>query len=142
MGRKKIDRTGEERLNSFGSKMVIVGYRNNMEYKLYEGDCLEMMDKLIEEGIKVDMILTDPPYGTTACKWDSVIPLDKMWERLNKLIKQTLLIPYKTKQVKFISLNTLKHFFGFSLAIKLPKLAITLDTNKYIKELIILIIKE
>ena len=33
-----------------------------MEYKLYEGDCLEMMDKLIEEGIKVDMILTDPPY--------------------------------------------------------------------------------
>ena len=57
------------------------------EYKLYEGDCLEMMDKLIEEGVKVDMILTDPPYGTTACKWDSVIPLDKMWERVNKLIK-------------------------------------------------------
>ena len=33
-----------------------------MEYKLYEGDCLEMMDKLIEESVKVDMILTDPPY--------------------------------------------------------------------------------
>ena len=33
-----------------------------MEYKLYKGDCLEMMDKLIEEGVKVDMILTDPPY--------------------------------------------------------------------------------
>ena len=33
-----------------------------MEYKLYEGDCLEMMDKLIEEGVKVDMVLTDPPY--------------------------------------------------------------------------------
>ena len=45
------------------------------------------MDKLIEEGIKVDMILTDPPYGTTNCKWDSVIPFDKMWERVNKLIK-------------------------------------------------------
>ena len=56
-------------------------------YKLYNGDCLEVMDKLIEEGIKVDCILTDPPYGTTACKWDSVIPFDKMWERLNKLIK-------------------------------------------------------
>ena len=48
-----------------------------MKYKLYEGDCLEMMDKLIEEGIKVDMILTDPPYGTTACKWDIVIPFNK-----------------------------------------------------------------
>lgn len=56
-------------------------------YKLYKGDCLEVMNKLIEEGIKVDMILTDPPYGTTACKWDTVIPFESMWERLNKLIK-------------------------------------------------------
>ena len=56
-------------------------------YKIYNGDCLEIMDDLIEEGIKVDCILTDPPYGTTACKWDTVIPFDKMWERLNKLIK-------------------------------------------------------
>ena len=57
------------------------------QYKIYNGDCLEVMDKLIKQGIKVDMILTDPPYGTTACKWDSVIPFDAMWERLNKLIK-------------------------------------------------------
>ena len=56
-------------------------------YKLYQGDCLEVMDKLIEQGVKVDAIITDPPYGTTACKWDSVVPFDKMWERLNKLIK-------------------------------------------------------
>ena len=56
-------------------------------YEIYKGDCLEVMDMLIEKGIKVDMILTDPPYGTTACKWDSVIPFDAMWERLNKLIK-------------------------------------------------------
>jgi len=45
------------------------------------------MDKLITEGVKVDAIITDPPYGTTACKWDSIIPFDLMWERLNKLIK-------------------------------------------------------
>ena len=56
-------------------------------YKLYNGDCLEIMDKLIKEGVKVDCILTDPPYGTTACKWDTVIPFDEMWERLNNLIK-------------------------------------------------------
>ena len=36
-------------------------------YEIYKGDCLEVMDKLIKQGIKVDMILTDPPYGTTAC---------------------------------------------------------------------------
>lgn len=54
---------------------------------LYQGDCLEVMDELINKNIKIDAIITDPPYGTTACKWDSIIPLDKMWEKLNKLIK-------------------------------------------------------
>ena len=57
------------------------------QYKLYKGDCLEVMDQLIEQGIEVDAVICDPPYGTTACKWDSVIPFDEMWERLNKLIK-------------------------------------------------------
>ena len=59
----------------------------NEKYALIQGDCLEMMDKLIEQGIKVDTIITDLPYGTTQCKWDTVIPFDKMWGRLNKLIK-------------------------------------------------------
>ena len=56
-------------------------------YKLYNGDCLEVMDTLIKEGIKVDMILADPPYGTTRNKWDSIIPLNKMWKMLDKLVK-------------------------------------------------------
>ncbi len=55
--------------------------------ELYNGDCLEVMDKLIEQGIKVDAIITDPPFEITACKWDSIIPLNEMWKRLNKLIK-------------------------------------------------------
>ena len=46
------------------------------------------MDKLIEDGIKVDMILTDPPYGTTACKWDSIIPFEEMWNRINLLTNE------------------------------------------------------
>ena len=54
---------------------------------LYNGDCLDIMDKLIEKGIIVDSIITDIPYGTTACKWDIIIPFDQMWERLNKIIK-------------------------------------------------------
>jgi site-specific DNA-methyltransferase (adenine-specific) len=62
---------------------------NNEEYKLYNGDCLAVMDKLIEQGVKVDAVICDPPYGTTACKWDIVIPFDEMWNRLNKLIKPT-----------------------------------------------------
>ncbi|MCK5018036.1 MAG: site-specific DNA-methyltransferase, partial [Candidatus Peribacteraceae bacterium] len=55
--------------------------------RLINGECLEEMDKLIDDGVVVDAIIADPPYGTTACKWDSVIPFDGMWERLNKIIK-------------------------------------------------------
>lgn len=53
--------------------------------KLMQGDCLERM-KEIPDG-SVDMVLTDPPYGTTACKWDSIIPLEPMWEQLKRVIK-------------------------------------------------------
>lgn len=49
------------------------------------GDCLERM-KEIKSG-SVDMVLTDPPYGTTACKWDSIIPLEPMWVQLKRIIK-------------------------------------------------------
>lgn len=53
--------------------------------KLYNGDCLEIMKEIPDKSI--DLILTDPPYGTTQCKWDSIIPFDKMWEQLNRIIK-------------------------------------------------------
>ena len=62
-------------------------YKNELT-TIYNGDCLDVMDYLIEQGIKVDAIITDPPYGTTACKWDNVIPFDKMWERLKLLRKE------------------------------------------------------
>lgn len=52
---------------------------------LMQGDCLELM-KTIPDG-SVDLVLTDPPYGTTACKWDSVIDFDLMWEQLKRIIK-------------------------------------------------------
>jgi DNA modification methylase len=52
---------------------------------LLHGDCLELMKGIPDKS--VDLILTDPPYGTTACKWDSVIPFEPMWEQLNRIIK-------------------------------------------------------
>ena len=57
------------------------------QINLYNGDCLEIMQQLIEKGIKVDAIITDPPYGTTSCKWDSIIPFDEMWNCLKKIRK-------------------------------------------------------
>ena len=52
---------------------------------LMHGDCLERM-KEIPDG-SADMILADVPYGTTACAWDSIIPLEPMWEQLKRVIK-------------------------------------------------------
>lgn len=56
-----------------------------MTYNLFNGDCLEVM-KTIPDG-SVDMILCDLPYGTTACKWDTVIPFEPLWRQYNRVIK-------------------------------------------------------
>jgi site-specific DNA-methyltransferase (adenine-specific) len=53
--------------------------------KIHHGDCLELM-KDIPDG-SIDMILCDLPYGTTACKWDSIIPFDSLWEAYERVIK-------------------------------------------------------
>lgn len=52
---------------------------------LLHGDCLELMAKI--ESNSVDMVLADLPYGTTACKWDSVIPFEPLWAELNRVAK-------------------------------------------------------
>ena len=58
----------------------------NGYFHLMQGDCLGRM-KEIADG-SVDMVLTDPPYGTTACAWDSIIPLDQMWLALKRIAKK------------------------------------------------------
>ena len=60
---------------------------NNKDVYLVKGDCLEAMDGLIQQRVKVDAVITDPPYGTTACSWDYVIPFNDMWRRLDILVK-------------------------------------------------------
>jgi site-specific DNA-methyltransferase (adenine-specific) len=53
--------------------------------RIYNEDCLEGMKRIPDKSI--DMILCDLPYGTTACKWDTVIPLEPLWEQYNRIIK-------------------------------------------------------
>ena len=73
--------------------------------KLYKGDCLEIMDKLIAKGVKVDAIICDLPYGTTACSWDEIIPFEPMWKefyrilRPNGFIALTASQPFTTKLI-------------------------------------------
>ena len=47
------------------------------QIQIKRGDCLELMKEIPDESI--DMILCDLPYGTTACKWDSIIPFEPLW---------------------------------------------------------------
>ena len=63
---------------------------------LRQGDCLELMKDIPDKSI--DMILTDPPYGTTACKWDSVIPFEPMWAELKRIIKPNGAIVFTAAQ--------------------------------------------
>jgi site-specific DNA-methyltransferase (adenine-specific) len=53
--------------------------------KIYNEDCLEGMKRIPDKSI--DMILCDLPYGTTACKWDTIIPFEPLWEQYNRVIK-------------------------------------------------------
>ena len=62
----------------------IIKYDN---IELMKGDCLDAM-KVLEDN-SIDAVICDPPYGTTSCKWDSIIDLDLMWKELNRIIKPT-----------------------------------------------------
>jgi DNA modification methylase len=53
--------------------------------QLFNDDCLKVLPTIPDKSI--DLILTDPPYGTTQCKWDSVIPFEPMWKELKRIIK-------------------------------------------------------
>lgn len=72
---------------------------------LYNDDCLKILDNLIKQSIKVDSIITDIPYGTTACSWDVVIPFNEMWSRIEKIRKDTCPVilfasqPFTTKLI-------------------------------------------
>lgn len=64
--------------------------------KIYHGDCLELMPKI--DDCSIDMILADAPYGTTACKWDIIIPLEPMWKQLKRIIKPSSAIVMTASQ--------------------------------------------
>lgn len=76
---------------------------NKTNIRLINGDCIEEMQKLIEEEVKVDLVLTDPPYGTTNNNWDIQLDFMEIWDKLNKLsssITTTLIFgsePFSTK---------------------------------------------
>ena len=89
-----------------------------MSVKLLQGDCLELM-KDIPDG-SIDMILADLPYGTTACKWDEIIPFEPLWEQYERVIKDNGAIvltasqPFTTKLIN----SNIELLFDGNLQIK------------------------
>ena len=99
--------------------------------KLIHGDCLIEMQNILDNS--VDMVLCDPPYGTTSCKWDSIIDLDLMWKQVKRLIKPngaivmtasqpftTLLISSNIKDFKYCWVWHKDKPSNFALANKQP----------------------
>ena len=78
--------------------------------KIYNEDCLEGM-KRIPDG-SVDCIICDLPYGTTACKWDSIIPFYKLWEQYDRIIKDNgaVLLFGQEPFSSFVRMSNLKNY--------------------------------
>lgn len=80
------------------------------DIQLIHGDCLVEMQNIPDKS--VDVIICDPPYGTTACKWDVVIPFDKLWEQYNRIIKSNGVIclfgsePFSS----YLRMSNIKHY--------------------------------
>lgn len=66
------------------------------DVKLYNEDCLSALDKVADNS--VDMIMVDLPYGTTACAWDFVIPMDKLWEQYYRICKKNAAMVFTASQ--------------------------------------------
>ena len=99
--------------------------------QIIHGDCLEVMPLLPDKSI--DMILCDLPYGTTACKWDTVIPFEPLWEQYERVIKDNGAIVLTASQpfATALAYSNMKRFryewiwektnaTGFQLAKKMP----------------------
>ena len=68
----------------FYPRNEVIKILENKDYELFKGDCLELMNDIPDKSI--DMILCDLPYGTTACKWDSIIDLDMLWKHYKRIL--------------------------------------------------------
>lgn len=78
--------------------------------KIYQGDCLELMKELPDKSI--DLILCDLPYGVTACKWDMVIPFDKLWENYHRIVKANGVIALTGQEpfASYLRISNIKNY--------------------------------
>lgn len=82
----------------------------NKDYELWQGDCLELMKDIPDKS--VDCIITDLPYGTTQCKWDTIIPFEPLWKQYNRIIKDNgAIVLFGTEPFSsYLRLSNLKNY--------------------------------
>lgn len=103
IGKKTIQRIREYKLADEGYISKYDESSHLDRNSVNKGDCLELMNGIPDKS--VDIILADLPYGTTACSWDSIIPLDKLWLQYERIIKDNGAIvltasqPFTTKLI-------------------------------------------
>ena len=86
---------------------------------IYHGDCLDLMKDIPDKSI--DMILCDLPYGTTACKWDTIIPFEPLWEQYKRIIKDNGAIVLTASQPFTTDLiNSARDIFKYELIWEKP----------------------
>lgn len=83
--------------------------------KLYNDDCLKVMEQLIQDGVKVDAIITDIPYGTTACSWDTIIPFEDMWCCCDKLCTNGNIVLFSSGLFTVDLINSNRKNFKYKL---------------------------
>jgi DNA modification methylase len=83
----------------------------SLDYQLYLGDCLEVMQQF--EKRSIDLILADLPYGTTDSEWDSIIPLDKLWDQYKRVIKEAAIVLTAANPFNYILYNSNPTWFKY-----------------------------
>ena len=99
IGNKTIERIKEQLEQDEFDKQYVSKYNKDIHLdvnKIHLGDCLELMNGIPDKS--VDMILCDLPYGTTACKWDIIIPFEPLWEQYERIIKDNGVIALTSTQ--------------------------------------------
>jgi len=98
--------------------------------KVYLGDCLEIMPSIPDKS--VDMILCDLPYGTTACKWDTIIPFEPLWKEYKRVIKDNGAIVLTASQpfTSALVMSNIKMFRYSLVWDKVNKYTGALNANK------------
>ena len=101
------------------------------KFNLIWGDCLSEMKPLIEQGIKVDMILCDLPYGTTSCSWDAVIPFADLWNNYTQLIKPNgAIVLFASQPFTTDLINSKRDWFKYEIIWEKPNPSNPLLANK------------